>query len=93
MRDHPAHSIEILGSGWGARLGQLERKVIDEAFGVAVKDMLFWAPRNTYGPDQGFLKRYANIIIHVKDQVTVVGLTFHAALRVVKLTMNHLRKK
>jgi len=57
MRDHPAHTIEILGSGWGARLAALERSMIDEAFSLAVKDLLFWAPRHAYGPDQGFLKR------------------------------------
>ena len=57
MRDHPAHTIEILGSGWGARLAALERDMIDEAFSLAVKDLLFWAPRHAYGPDQGFLKR------------------------------------
>jgi hypothetical protein len=32
--------------------------MIDEAFSLAVKDLLFWAPRHAYGPDQGFLKRY-----------------------------------
>lgn len=58
MRDHPAHSIEILGSGWGVRMSQLERTFIDAAFMTAVKDPIFWAPRSAYGPDQGFLKRY-----------------------------------
>ena len=57
MRDHPAHSIEILGSGWGVRLGDIERQMADDAFNAAVKDPLFWAQRKAYGPDQGFLKR------------------------------------
>ena len=57
MRDHPAHSIEVLGSGWGVRTSALERAMIDEAFMAAVKDGMFWAPRRSYGPDQGFLKR------------------------------------
>lgn len=57
MRDHPAHSIEILGSGWGVRLGEIERELVDDAFSAAVKDPLFWAKRKAYGPDQGFLKR------------------------------------
>ena len=57
MRDHPAHSIEVLGSGWGVRMSQLERNFIDAGFMTAVKDPIFWAPRGAYGPDQGFLKR------------------------------------
>ena len=57
MRDHPAHSIEVLGSGWGVRMSQLERTFIDAGFMTAVKDPIFWAPRGAYGPDQGFLKR------------------------------------
>ena len=62
MRDHPAHSIEILGSGWGVRLGHIERNMIDETFVQAVQDPMFWAKRGAYGPDQGFLKRYLKCI-------------------------------
>ena len=29
-----------------------------EAFREASHDPLFWADRKSYGPDQGFLKRY-----------------------------------
>lgn len=58
MRDHPAHGIEILGSGWGIRMAQLERSFVESAFITAVKDPMFWAPREGYGHDQGFLKRY-----------------------------------
>ena len=61
MRDHPAHSIEILGSGWGARLGpsgSMVRKLFRESFHEASHDPMFWADRKAYGPDQGFLKRY-----------------------------------
>lgn len=58
MRDHPAHSIEMLGSGWGVRLGQIERNMVDETFVQAIQDPMFWAVRGAYGPDQGFLKRY-----------------------------------
>ena len=58
MRDHPAHGIEVLGSGWGVRMSQLERNFIDAGFVTAVKDPIFWAPKSTYGADQGFLKRY-----------------------------------
>ena len=57
MRDHPAHSIEMLGSGWGVRLGQIERNMVDETFVQAIQDPMFWAVRGAYGPDQGFLKR------------------------------------
>ena len=57
MRDHPAHGIEILGSGWGVRLAQLERSFVESAFMAALKDPMFWAPRESYGQDQGFLKR------------------------------------
>ena len=58
MRDNPSHSIEILGSGWGIRMSPLERSFVDAAFVAAVKDSLFWAPKEAYGSDQGFLKRY-----------------------------------
>lgn len=61
MRDHPAHSIEILGSGWGLNLGRHNstvRRTVVEAFKQAARDPLFWAARDAYGPDQGFLKRY-----------------------------------
>ena len=61
MRDHPAHSIEILGSGWGTRLGpsgSMVRKLFRESFHEASHDPMFWADRKAYGPDQGFLKRY-----------------------------------
>jgi hypothetical protein len=61
MRDHPAHFIEVLGSGWGVRLGPAGSKVrrlVVEAFRQAAKDPMFWAARRAYGPDQGFLKRY-----------------------------------
>ena len=47
----------ILGSGWGVRMSPLEKSYVDSAFSVGVKDPLFWAPRDAYGPDQGFLKR------------------------------------
>lgn len=61
MRDHPAHFIEVLGSGWGVRLGPAKSKVrqmVAESFRQASKDPMFWAGRSAYGPDQGFLKRY-----------------------------------
>ncbi|TRY79180.1 hypothetical protein TCAL_16108 [Tigriopus californicus] len=57
MRDHPSHSIEVLGSGWGVRLGPMERVMMTEAFRQAQRDPIFWASRKAYGPDQGFLKR------------------------------------
>ena len=61
MRDNPAHGIEILGSGWGVSLGvrnSTVRNLIVESFQEASKDPIFWAKRDSYGPDQGFLKRY-----------------------------------
>ena len=61
MRDHPAHSIEILGSGWGVSLGTQDshaRRFMVDAFRAASKDKLFWAAREAYGPDQGFLKMF-----------------------------------
>ncbi len=63
MRDHPAHAIEILGSGWGVRMAELERQFAEEAFQVAAKDKLFWAHRKAYGPDQGFLKRWERFLL------------------------------
>ena len=55
MRDHPAHGIEILGSGWGVRLGPQRsevRRVFREAWRTASHDTMFWAARKAYGPDQ-----------------------------------------
>ena len=61
MRDNPAHGIEILGSGWAVRLGpgdSLVREMFKQSFKQASRDSMFWAERQAYGPDQGFLKRY-----------------------------------
>ena len=58
MRDHPVHSVEILGSAWGVRLRPIERSMMSAAFEAARSDSMYWAPRYAYGPDQGFLKRY-----------------------------------
>ena len=61
MRDHPAHRIEVLGSGWGVSLSEYNSSVrhqLYHSFVRASKDSLFWSPRLSYGPDQGFLKRY-----------------------------------
>ena len=61
MRDNPAHGIEILGSGWGVRLGPQGsevRRMMRKSFQEASHDTMFWAARKAYGPDQGFLKRY-----------------------------------
>ena len=55
MRDNPAHGIEILGSGWGVRLGPQRsevRRVFREAWRTASHDTMFWAARKAYGPDQ-----------------------------------------
>ena len=56
MRDNPAHGIEILGSGWGGRMGSSKsrvRKMFLESWKQAAKDPMFWAERKAYGPDQG----------------------------------------
>ena len=58
MRDHPKHSVEILGSGWGVRLRPIERSMMSAAFQAARSDSIYWAPRCGWGPDQTFLKRY-----------------------------------
>ena len=55
MRDNPAHGIEILGSGWGVRLGPQGsevRRVFRDAWRTASHDTMFWAARKAYGPDQ-----------------------------------------
>ena len=61
MRDHPSHGIEVLGSGWGTRLGPYNstvRKLFRESFLKASHDYIFWAKRDSWGPDQNFLNRY-----------------------------------
>ena len=61
LRDHPSHGVEVLGSGWGARLGphnSIVRKLFRESFMKASHDYVFWAERKSWGPDQNFLNRY-----------------------------------
>ena len=60
MRDHPQHSINILGSGWGTWLrDDAVRNQWREAWGKAKDDaQVMWAARHLVGPDQGFLRRY-----------------------------------
>ena len=53
------YSQFFTGSGWGVRMRDLERGLMEGAFRVASNDSMFWAPRTAYGPDQGFLKRQA----------------------------------
>lgn len=60
MRDHPQHSINILGSGWGTWLkNNSVRNQWKEAWLKAKGDVqIMWAARGLTGPDQGFLRRY-----------------------------------
>ena len=58
MRDHPAHSVEILGCCWGVRLRPIERSMMSAAFQAARSDSIYWAPRCAWQPDQIFLMRY-----------------------------------
>jgi len=60
MRDHPQHSINILGSGWGTWLKNRKLRIQwREAWVKAKADaQVMWAARNSVGPDQGFLRRY-----------------------------------
>ena len=61
LRDHPSHGVEILGSGWGARLGPQNstvRRLFNESFLKASHDYIFWAKQDAWGPDQNFLTRY-----------------------------------
>ena len=57
MRDHPAHFIKILGSGWGVRMRPIERSMLLAAFQEGQSDSMYWAPRYAYGQDQAFLFR------------------------------------
>ena len=89
MRDHPAHSIEMLGSGWGVRLGQIERNMVDETFVQAIQDPMFWAVRGAYGPDQGFLKRQDNqvhIILFNKTNVDNIHCNHQSCLIILRLS-------
>ena len=57
MRDHPAHTIEILGSGWGVRLGPTHstvRNLFGESFHEASHDPMFFAARKALDLTKGF---------------------------------------
>ncbi|XP_059090103.1 uncharacterized protein LOC131885916 [Tigriopus californicus] len=59
MRDHPAHVVSILGSGWGVKLTSTEiRSQWKSAWMIGKNSPIMWATRGMTGPDQGFLKRF-----------------------------------
>ena len=58
MRDNPAHTTTILGSGWGSKLTDPKiRSKWRGAWKKGFMDKLLWAPRKSWGPDQVFLDR------------------------------------
>eukprot|EP00095_Tigriopus_kingsejongensis_P000913 snap_masked-scaffold186_size273091-processed-gene-1.3 protein:Tk00913 transcript:snap_masked-scaffold186_size273091-processed-gene-1.3-mRNA-1 annotation:"hypothetical protein DAPPUDRAFT_320085" len=65
MRDHPAHVVSILGSGWGVKLNSTEvRSQWKSAWMIAKNSPIMWATRNMIGPDQGLLKRSEDDLSH-----------------------------
>lgn len=62
MRDHPGHSIGILGGTWAVNLNRSQiRSQMLESFKSILKDKLAFHPRNRSGPDQTLLTRYLQI--------------------------------
>ena len=59
MRDHPAHDEVILAGLWGTKLSNEKiRAQWKETWIAAHEDKIFWARRDSYGPDQIFLLKY-----------------------------------
>jgi hypothetical protein len=59
MRDHPAHSVPLLGAAWGARLTQPNiRHKWARSWERMLADPQCWAGRQAKGPDQELLTRH-----------------------------------
>jgi len=57
MRDHPQHSIPILGGTWGARLTSSKaRQKWQKSWKMILKHKMAHSPRNATGPDQKLLQ-------------------------------------
>ena len=58
MRDHPQHTIGILGAAWDTDLTrENSRKGWSDAWKRMLKDPLINAKRDKHGPDQFLLQR------------------------------------
>ena len=70
MRDHPYHSIELLGASWGTDLTRKlrgQKITAREAWKMSWKHMLknpiTYSKRNAWGPDQKILTKYVTFYI------------------------------
>ena len=59
MRDHPAHSFEILGGAWGSNMTlNATKSKWKTAWSRMMNDEKIWSPRNAKGPDQILLTNH-----------------------------------
>ena len=61
MRDHPAHSVPMLGGMWGAlrtKSREAWKDVWDDIWSAIIADPLSQSDRGTKGPDQTLLSRH-----------------------------------
>ena len=57
MRDHPYHTVPLLGGTWGARItDKTIRQKWKETWEGILEDKLAYAPRTAKGPDQDLLR-------------------------------------
>ena len=58
MRDHPQHTIGMLGAAWDADLVRKNsRKYWKHAWKLMLKDPLAYEPKDKHGPDQFLLEK------------------------------------
>ena len=61
MRDHPQHTIGMLGAAWDTDLTRKKSRLRwKQAWSRMLKDPLAYAARNKHGSDQTLLDRYQN---------------------------------
>jgi hypothetical protein len=66
MRDHPQHTIGMLGAAWDADLNRKNsREYWKEAWEKMMKDPLIYAAREKHGSDQFLLQRLAKVNIFI----------------------------
>ena len=63
MRDHPYHTIGMLGAGWDTDLTRKDARLSWEtAWKQMFKDDILYAGRDKHGPDQAILEKYIYLL-------------------------------
>ena len=70
MRDHPYHSVELLGASWGTDLTRKlrgtkinARMAWKIAWKYMLEDPITYSKRNSWGPDQKILAKYVKFYL------------------------------